>query len=1246
MDSARRGPSGLKGPRGLIASVTAALLTLGGLVLAPAAAVAAPAPADGATLDWDIQTSFSSYIVGSIANGTITATGSATASGTDLSWSGGSGAADVDVPEADVDFTGGIQFSGHDGQLEMTISDPNLVITSDTTGEIWVHVFSAGGSGFPATDETMKFADLTFDSLTVTETSISGTSATQALTAEASAVFADRYTDAAPVTFSIPVEQVAEATTTTLSVDPATGTADAGTTITLTATVSPSAAAGTVQFSSSTGVPLGAPQTVSGGTASISTDELPAGDYAFSAAFTPDDTDAYEPSASEESSFTVTVPVTAVATATALAAALPAGPVLLGTSTTLSATVTAVDSSVPVGSVEFFRIPAGEATPVSLGPVPVDGAGLATLPVALPAGGQAFRAVFTPTVLADFQASTSGTSGNYGVVDTAQPTVCAVPGDTAVSSTEATATWTVAGSIFNFAGPITRAASGNVTLDGKTFELAEGAVTATADCAKVAFTGTIELNIYPGQSIGDPKVVLANPTLVVDAQGAGAWFADVTVTVFGVANGPTAMALSTFSGAAVTPGGANDALSIGFDWAGVTAPGTWSVNNGAQTATWRNSFVWMLPANIRAHFHASGSGSDANKKPANLDIDFTWPAVTSLALAASPASPAIAGSPVTLTATVTPSAATGSVEFFETVSGGSERSLGSIAVSGGAAALPVSDLAGGAHTFRAEFTSEAYEPSAATAATAAAPYRVIDTSTPALCSIEGEAEQLTGVEIDWNWSAYSGDWKKFLDGVELTDTETFALTGGVATLGDDCLVVEFATTLRTEAYNSFFPEHGQWIELVDPALVLDADGNGAWVAGVRSGQAALNENTPVRLPVATITGAELPDFSGDSAAATIELDYAGTTARGTWSGSMTDTRTDAWANAFILQAPSQVRAFYYQSGAGRDGDKAPSPLQLSWNLADPVVSASLAEVQRGQQITFIGSGFRAGETVTATVNSDPVVLDPQEATIFGTVSYTWTVPADFDLGPHSIVLEAAGGRIATAAFSVTADPAAQVCVARAVDGGSLTWGVKTRFREYILGSIANGEITFKGSTTSASEFTWTGATGSINTNDTVGRASWTGTLAFSGHGGILDLRLSNPRIQIASASTAYLILDVYSTNSSGAVVTNGTVTFAQIALPSGAIGADSVSVSGASAWLTSAGATAFGGFYEPGEALDPISFQLALGGNVPCDDYSDPLRLAATGSTGSVGGDAVWIGALMLALGGAALVLRRRRRAA
>lgn len=1238
MESARRARTGV------IAVLTALAMSIGGLVLVPVAAVAAPA--SGATLDWGVKSDFRTYVTGPIASGSITALDGASPSGNAVyRWGAGNGEADGAAGTADLDFGGAIQFVGHAGELDMTISDPRLVLTSATTGVLYATVFvEQAYGGFPATDATIPFANLTFSELTVTAAAISGTSATSTLTPEAKAAFGGVYNDpsreaADPVSFSIPIEQVAESTTTGLTVDPSTGSADAGTAITLTATVVPSSAAGTVQFFSSTGVALGAAQTVAGGTASLTVDDLAAGSYAFSAGFTPDDADAFEGSSSGESAFTVTTPATAVATTTTTPTTSPAAPVTLGTSTTVSTTVTAGDSSIPVGTVEFFRIPAGAGTtPVSLGTSAVSGTGTASVPVVLPAGGQTFSATFTPADLADFVGSSSAaTAANYGVVDTALPAVCTPGAGAAVSAETASASW-----VFPWNGPITRTGTNGVSVSGSTFSLTGGVVTSSATCTEIAFDGTIGLNLY-----GMFQVNLDDPTLVIDSSGNGAWRATVTTPT---TTTPTLLTLSTFTGAAVVAGGDND-LSIEFDWAGTTAPGTWSAGaapsaGGAVVAfaeAWANEFVLALPSSLRGHFHASTSASSASvnlaKKPSNLDVEFTWPAITTLGLTASPAGTQVAGSPVTLTATVTPSTATGSVEFFETPFGGVERSLGSAAVSGGIATIAPTDLVGGGHAVRAAFTSETFEGSTATLAAA---YRVVDTATAPLCTVPVGAEQLPGVSLDWNVSAYSSDWLKFLDGVPLAaGSQTFQLRDGVASIGDDCTSIAFEGTLRLEAYNSFFPTHGQWVELVDPELVLDADGDGAWIAGVRAGASALSSVAPVRTVITEITGATVPDFDGSATSATIALDYAGTTAPGTWSGSATDARTAAWSNAFVLQVPSMIRSFYYQSGAGGDSRKAPAPLELTWGAL--TVTSSIDSVVQGGTIAFTGAGFRVGDEVTATVNSEPVVIGTRTASVFGTVAFDWTVPAGFEVGRHTIVLETADGRSASLQFEVT--PAAAVCVARAIDGGSLTWGVRSSFRNYILGPIANGSITFLGSSTTASSYTWGGATGSINTKDAAGRAGWSGSLVFSGHGGLLDLRISNPRIQITNASTAYVIATVYATNSSGQVVEDGQVTLAQVALPAGAISGDSVSVSGASTWLTSAGAAAFGGFYSAGDALDPISFSLALGGEVPCDDYSDPSKLAATGSTGPQL-DAIWIGALLMALGGGIVVLRRRRRTA
>jgi len=76
------------------------------------------------------------------------------------------------------------------------------------------------------------------------------------------------------------------------------------------------------------------------------------------------------------------------------------------------------------------------------------------------------------------------------------------------------------------------------------------------------------------------------------------------------------------------------------------------------------------------------------------------PKVTTTSLSASPPSPVAPGTSVTLTADVTPSAAAGSVEFFD----GATTSMGTKALTGGTAVLDAFAPTTGVHSFRAVFT--------------------------------------------------------------------------------------------------------------------------------------------------------------------------------------------------------------------------------------------------------------------------------------------------------------------------------------------------------------------------------------------------------------------------------------------------------------------------------------------------------------------------------------------------------------
>ncbi|WP_159501372.1 HtaA domain-containing protein [Microbacterium sp. 18062] len=316
-----------------------------------------------------------------------------------------------------------------------------------------------------------------------------------------------------------------------------------------------------------------------------------------------------------------------------------------------------------------------------------------------------------------------------------------------------------------------------------------------------------------------------------------------------------------------------------------------------------------------------------------------------------------------------------------------------------------------------------------------------------------------------------------------------------------------------------------------------------------------------------------------------------------------------------------------------------APVTVAQPTAPYVAFPLGSSVQQGQTLNVTGGGFAPGAVVTAVANSTPVTIGTATASAAGIVGFSWTVPAAFETGAHTLELSVDGAVVASAPFTVTAatvvpaeeTPAAASCVAQAVSGASIQWGVKESFRNYINGPIANGSISGG----------WGSGSGAYSTETDRGRVSYGGSIHYTGHSGLLDLTLSNPRIQVNSATSASLILNVQSKGYNGSPDVNASgVVFATLSLPAASESSSSISWSNASATLTAAGAEAFAGFYTAGTALDPVSFSFPLGAEVPCDSTTDG-NLAATGGTASL--DGVWLGAGLLALGALLVVVRRRR---
>lgn len=257
---------------------------------------------------------------------------------------------------------------------------------------------------------------------------------------------------------------------------------------------------------------------------------------------------------------------------------------------------------------------------------------------------------------------------------------------------------------------------------------------------------------------------------------------------------------------------------------------------------------------------------------------------------------------------------------------------------------------------------------------------------------------------------------------------------------------------------------------------------------------------------------------------------------------------------------------------------------------------------------IFGSNYPAGtELAPATFTAGAVSEEPIEG------GETPTVP------------EEEGTETPVVTPSAPAEQAEQ-CVARAVVGGSMSWGFKASFREYVEGKIAKG--TFSNTGFSASG-------GALNPeNGGIGIANFAGSINGSGHGGVLNYTIANPSIQITGPTTGIL----YAT-AGGSRVAYANLYFSSLNVNGSTISGN------ASATLTGAGSSTLGDYsdmYKPGTALDPLSFSVTLGGEVECDNSTDPVKLAETGTPEQGTMALMGIAAVMSLIGAALLGARRR----
>src|SRR5699024_3936538 len=148
----------------------------------------------------------------------------------------------------------------------------------------------------------------------------------------------------------------------------------------------------------------------------------------------------------------------------------------------------------------------------------------------------------------------------------------------------------------------------------------------------------------------------------------------------------------------------------------------------------------------------------------------------------------------------------------------------------------------------------------------------------------------------------------------------------------------------------------------------------------------------------------------------------------------------------------------------------------------------------------------------------------------------------------------------------------------------------------------------------------------------LGKIDFSGTITATGHGGLLQVTVSNPTVQITSQTSGILTVNISATDPSGNQAASGRIVLASLSISSLSASNGQLNLT-ATPVLSAAGAQGFAGFYEAGEALDTLTITASLGGEVECDSTTNPTELALTGAQTAGAGDALGFAALAVLLG-------------
>jgi M6 family metalloprotease-like protein len=365
-----------------------------------------------------------------------------------------------------------------------------------------------------------------------------------------------------------------------------------------------------------------------------------------------------------------------------------------------------------------WTITAPQLPAAASAPTPSDGSAAVSVTPVLTwmsgAGATWYDVYFGTSPSPPFQVSTSATSFNPGTLSqgttyywrivatnaagaTSSPVwsfTTAVGPDFSLAVAPAAQSWTAGGSaqytttvaaLNGFTGNVSLAATGLPAGATAAFSPISVSGGAGSSALTVTTSASTPAGTYTANVTGVSGNISHNASFTLSVQVA-------TTLSLAAAGGPFSYGQPVLLTATITPSTATGAIQFTD---GTSPLGTASISGGTAALT-------VTSLSVGTHQINAAYPGNGNYLASNTGIILPISQATSSAALASSLNPAPLGQAVTLTATISPSSATGSVQFLD-----GTTSLGTGTLSGGSATLAVSTLALGTHSITASYSGDA-----------------------------------------------------------------------------------------------------------------------------------------------------------------------------------------------------------------------------------------------------------------------------------------------------------------------------------------------------------------------------------------------------------------------------------------------------------------------------------------------------------------------------------------------------------